>query len=73
MAYYLVTGLLLVCGVVLLAGAILDWKWLTTREKERPKGIGNFVHKQFGEKGYRIAVGVGGAVTIFAAVALILA
>ena len=72
MAYYLLVGALLLCGGLLVAGAILDWKWITTRERERPKGMGHFVYRQFGGTGYRIAVGLGGGLSLLAGIALLL-
>ena len=72
MGYYLVAAALLLCGALLVAGAVLDWKWITTREKERPKGMGHWIYSQFGEKGYRVTIGLGGGVTLLMGLMLLL-
>lgn len=72
MVYYLVCGVILLSGGILLGGAILDWDWIATREKERPKGLGHFVYEQFGRKGYRVLLGFGGGICLVTGIFLLL-
>lgn len=49
-------------GALFLLGAIFHWKWLCD-----PQGGSEFmisIYRTFGEKGYRIAVGIGGGIII---------
>ena len=51
-------------GASVLLGAVRDWYWLTGAEGERPAGLGRFIYNAYGHKGYRISMGVIGALLI---------
>lgn len=58
--YLLVTGM----GLLIVLGAIFDWKWVLESRGGRPFGFLHWVLDNFGPKGYRIVVGVIGALMI---------
>jgi hypothetical protein len=54
--YMLVGGI----GVLLVLGAIFNWKWAVQHEGDRPYGCMFWIFNLFGAKGYRIAIGAVG-------------
>ncbi len=54
----------IVTGALFLLGAIFRWKWVCDPQGENVLGFRAFVFRNFGEKGYRIMQGIGGAVII---------
>lgn len=54
--------LLISVGIMIICGAIWNWKWVCMPPKG--KGLAVFIYYKYGEKGYRILMGIGGAVII---------
>lgn len=61
---------LIAVGALFLLGAIFRWKWVCDPQGELSHGFRAFVYRNFGEKGYRILQGTGGAVIILCGVTL---
>jgi hypothetical protein len=67
--YVIVGGI----GVLLILGAVFKWKWALQHEGDRPFVPLFWVFELFGAKGYRIAIGIIGAmIVIFTAVYAVL-
>lgn len=49
-------------GLLVLLGAICNWRWLTSPNGEKPFSLGRFVYALCGQNGYRIFMGVLGVV-----------
>ena len=60
----------MMAGAVVLLGAICRWKWGCDPLGEDGLGFRAFVYRNFGEKGYRILQGIGGAVIILCSAVL---
>ena len=56
--------LLIIGGLLVIVGVILDWDWLTNAENDRRAWPGQFIHTAFGKTGYRIYKGFLGVVLI---------
>ena len=52
--------LLFVGSLLLFIGAVLNWSWLCSVEREKEKSISVGIYRQFGSKGYRIFLGGSG-------------
>ena len=61
---------LITAGLLFLLGAIFRWKWVCDPQGEDGLGFRAFVYRNFGEKGYRILQGIGGAVIILCSAVL---
>lgn len=57
-------------GALFLLGAIFRWKWACDPQGDNVQGFRASVYRAFGEKGYRVATGISGAVIILCGVAL---
>lgn len=55
--YVIVGGI----GILLILGAVFNWKWAVQHEGDRPLGFMSWIHSTFGATGYRVAIGVVGA------------
>ena len=56
--------LVIAAGVLVLLGAVFNWKWICDPRGSNPMGFLAFVYRNFGEKAHRVAVGVLGVVII---------
>ena len=45
-------------GFIFLAGAVFNWKWICDPNGSSPLGFLAFIYHNFGEKAYRITVGI---------------
>lgn len=67
--YVIVGGI----GILLVLGSVFNWKWAMQHEGDRPLGFMSWIYNLFGAVGYRIAIGVVGAlIVIFTIVYVIL-
>lgn len=57
-------------GVIFLLGAIFNWKWIT--DPTGDKLFMKFIYRTFGEKGYRITIGICGIIIILCSTFLII-
>ncbi len=57
-------------GFIFLLGAIFNWKWITNPDGD--KLFMRFIYRTFGEKGYRITVGISGVIIIICSTFLII-
>jgi len=57
-------------GFLFLLGAIFNWKWITNPDGD--KLFMRFIYRTFGEKGYRITVGISGVIIIICSTFLII-
>lgn len=57
-------------GFLFLLGAIFNWKWITNPDGD--KLFMRFIYRTFGEKGYRITVGISGVIIIICSIFLII-
>lgn len=51
-------------GLLFLLGAVFRWKWICDPNGERINSFNAFVYRAFGEKGYRVLMGVSGSAII---------
>jgi hypothetical protein len=51
-------------GVLLILGAVFNWKWAVQHEGDRPLGFMSFIYNLFGASGYRIATGILGGIIL---------
>ncbi|BBA52237.1 Imm17 family immunity protein [Fusobacterium varium] len=57
-------------GFIFLFGAIFNWKWIT--DPAGDKLFMRFIYRTFGEKGYRITIGISGVIIIICSTFLII-
>ena len=51
---------IILTGALFLVGAVLRWKWVCDPQGENTLGFNAFVYRTFGEKGYRVVIGLSG-------------
>ena len=57
-------------GFIFLFEAIFNWKWIT--DPAGDKLFMRFIYRTFGEKGYRITIGISGVIIIICSTFLII-
>lgn len=49
---------IILVGLLIFLGAILDWKWLTDKKYlSKSKGLQHFIYEFWGQKAYRFFIG----------------
>lgn len=57
-------------GLIFLLGAIFNWKWIT--DPAGDKLFMKFIYRTFGERGYRVTIGISGVIIIICSTFLII-